>query len=288
MAITYTVKPGKVFQATEKITPAKLNQLGQPTIQAAGTMGPADMNPADYSPALAAGPYFYGVDTGTVNQAVVTLNPALATLADGVLVAVKVANKNTGPVTLNVNGLGGMAVVKNGANPLEPGDWIPGQIVHVRYRLDPNIVPALTTYSAGGTVTLAVVAGWTYTWTKAGNDVSLTNGATVINASGNFVAVGSTVTLTGTISALITATLLAVSNVWQMLSQLGNPNLYYDFVGPSAYIDGIRGLVPRPRAGQQAYYLRADGTWVDLLTLAAGLAAPNTQYLELYKQQQFS
>lgn len=38
-------------------------------------------------------------------------------------------------------------------------------------------------------------------------------------------------------------------------------NVYTDFIGASADSDGTNGLVPKPVAGQEEYFLAGDGTW---------------------------
>ena len=38
-------------------------------------------------------------------------------------------------------------------------------------------------------------------------------------------------------------------------------NVYPEFVGASADSDGTKGLVPKPVAGQEDYFLAGDGTW---------------------------
>ncbi len=64
---------------------------------------------------------------------------------------------------------------------------------------------AAATYSGAGAATLAVVLGETYFWEKGANDTNLVNGASTYTSSQEFVALGSTVTINGTVSAEITA-----------------------------------------------------------------------------------
>lgn len=292
MAITLAVTPGKVFQALEKITPAKLNQLGTPVIQIDGAFGPADMAEGDYSTVLEAGAYWYGVDTGVANTAQVNLVAPLTAYADGIAVAFKVAATNTGAVTLSVNGLAAQPVKKyGGTTDLAAGDWVVGQIVLVRYRLDPNIIPPAAVYSAEGTFTQAVVPGMTYTWTPSANDANIVNGATTLVAAGNFTATSAVATLSGLNSTGVTATLIPISNVWQMLSQLGNgPAVLAPFGGASLYTAGTQGLVPGPKVTERTFVLRADGTWFDAVTAAtaAAQAGAGVPYMEIFKSFSFS
>ncbi len=62
----------------------------------------------------------------------------------------------------------------------------------------------------GGTLTVAVQQGLTYRYTLGANDTSLQNGVTAVSASGDFIAEGGTVVLSGSISAPVTATLQRV------------------------------------------------------------------------------
>ena len=59
---------------------------------------------------------WYAADTGSVNTMVVTLDPAPASLTNGMFVVTDIKLTNTATaVTLNVNGLGAKVVVTNGA-----------------------------------------------------------------------------------------------------------------------------------------------------------------------------
>lgn len=65
---------------------------------------------------------FYKVDTGAVNALAISFTPALAAYAAGLVFFVRAANSNSGPATLNVNGVGAVAITKNGAVALVTGD----------------------------------------------------------------------------------------------------------------------------------------------------------------------
>lgn len=67
-------------------------------------------------------------------------------------------------------------------------------------------VPAGQTYSGAGAYVLnGLVAGYSYTYEKGANDTDLVNGTETLTATGWFIAQGTSVTLHGTASALITA-----------------------------------------------------------------------------------
>ena len=51
---------------------------------------------------------------------------------------------------------------------------------------------------------------------------------------------------------------------------------------------GSQGLVPFPKAGQQNFYLRGDGTWQDAVGAAVAAAiSSSTSINEIFKQQNF-
>jgi hypothetical protein len=72
--------------------------------------------------------------------------------------------------------------------------------------LGSSLVPVGTTYSVAGAYVLnGLIVGLTYSWEKGANDTNLVNGTETLVATGYFKAQGTSVTLNGTISALITA-----------------------------------------------------------------------------------
>lgn len=272
MALNIVVVAGYTFPPNQPVTLAALRRAALPTVSISGAVGPADLAAgAVTAVAVAPDAYWYGLDTGTVNAAAVTLTPSVTAVEDGLVVAFKVANANTKAVTLAVNGLAPAPVKKNCSLDLDPGDWQVGQIVVCRYQLDVNIVAAGTTYNPTSFV-LAVTPGRTYTWTPGAGDVNLQNGTQTLTVAGTFTAMGATVTLNGTDFAVVNATVVPVSNVWQMLSQLGNSGKHFNFKGATALRRGEAGLVPQPRAGDQLKYLRMDGTVQDVVALAVAAA----------------
>lgn len=63
-------------------------------------------------------------DTGAANAAVLTFAPAIPALVDGMVLWFKAFATNTGPMTLNVNGLGVKDVVGSAHNPLQAGEIV--------------------------------------------------------------------------------------------------------------------------------------------------------------------
>jgi len=73
----------------------------------------------------------YAVDTGGVNSMVVTLTPALVTYHAGLPLRVLVANTNTGPAVINVNGLGTRAIKRGDGTDLQASDVTAGMIANL-------------------------------------------------------------------------------------------------------------------------------------------------------------
>ena len=75
----------------------------------------------------------YGTATGVANSYGVLLEPAPAAYVEGLGVAVKINVSNTGPSTLNLNGLGPKAIRKANGSPLSAGNLQAGSIYSLRY-----------------------------------------------------------------------------------------------------------------------------------------------------------
>jgi hypothetical protein len=79
------------------------------------------------------GPVNYSVDTGAANAYVVAPSPAFPALVAGISIIFQAANANTGASTLNVNGLGAVAIKKIVNQALVAGDILAGEVVEVIY-----------------------------------------------------------------------------------------------------------------------------------------------------------
>lgn len=75
----------------------------------------------------------YADATNSGDNYSVTLTPSITTLSGGQLVHFRASAANTGPATLNVNGLGARAIRKNFDVPLDADDIKAGQLVSVMY-----------------------------------------------------------------------------------------------------------------------------------------------------------
>jgi hypothetical protein len=101
----------------------------------------------------------YAVDTGAVNAVAVTLSPAPSALTAGLAIRVKVAAANTGPATLNVNGLGAVAIKYPGGAALAAGSLQAGGVYELVY--DGAVFQMLAFVAGGG---YQIISGNT-TWT---------------------------------------------------------------------------------------------------------------------------
>jgi hypothetical protein len=72
-----------------------------------------------------------GTDTGSVNTYALTFTAPFTAYADGIVIYWLPANSNTGAATLNVNGLGPLAIVDQSGNPLTAGAIVVNQITGV-------------------------------------------------------------------------------------------------------------------------------------------------------------
>ncbi|MCZ7893299.1 DUF2793 domain-containing protein [Agrobacterium salinitolerans] len=79
------------------------------------------------------GKWHYAVAGGTANALTATINPAPATLTSGMTIRLKIANTNTGAVTLNVNGLGAVSVKKADLSATEARDLLKDAIVDLTF-----------------------------------------------------------------------------------------------------------------------------------------------------------
>lgn len=75
----------------------------------------------------------YAVATGTANALVAALPETLTAYTAGLSVAIKAAFTNTGPATINIDGLGAVAITRNNLDPLVAEDIRAGTVIDLRY-----------------------------------------------------------------------------------------------------------------------------------------------------------
>lgn len=85
------------------------------------------------SKALKKGRVFYAADTGVANAYVAAIVPGITAYAEGLSVLVKIANKNTGASTININALGAKSIKNVDGTGLVAGQLIAGAVVLLVY-----------------------------------------------------------------------------------------------------------------------------------------------------------
>ena len=71
----------------------------------------------------------YGIDTGTANTYVVTLDPPTISLTAGMMIYFMATNPNTGASTVAVDGLTATTIKKSVSTDLVSGDILDNQII---------------------------------------------------------------------------------------------------------------------------------------------------------------
>jgi hypothetical protein len=77
--------------------------------------------------------YILSNDAGVANAYVVTLNPPITSYVKGLRVRAAVSNTNTGASTLNVNGLGPVAIVRRDGTPTQINDLPSGSLAEFEH-----------------------------------------------------------------------------------------------------------------------------------------------------------
>jgi hypothetical protein len=121
----------------------------------------------------------YAVATGSANTYAVILNPAPASYAEGMAIAVKINVDNTGASTINVNGLGAKAIKKPNGSNVAAGNLKAGSIYSMRYNGTNFILQGSD--AAGNATPGDVLSGKTFTNDSGEQTGTMTNqGAKVI------------------------------------------------------------------------------------------------------------
>ena len=134
MPIVATVIPGYVFYEGEIVVRDSLNALGLPVLVLTGSVGGSEIAAGGVNDTHAKpGSYFHAIATGTGTAYSVTLAPAPSALAAGLWFSFRAPTANTGPLTVNVNGLGNKPLLLPNRQPLAGGEITAGQQVWVQY-----------------------------------------------------------------------------------------------------------------------------------------------------------
>lgn len=105
----------------------------------------------------------YGVATGSPNALLVNIKQAQNTYEDGMFVAFKPAYNNTGPATINVNGLGERAIKKANGSNLGVNTLKVDSIYSLRYNADTSSFILQGEGGSGNAETFEVLKGRTFT-----------------------------------------------------------------------------------------------------------------------------
>lgn len=134
MPLSATVVRGHTSVSGTPDSTADLNAGFLPSVTIEGAVGSSDIDAgAVNSTHIRPGPVAYALTTGSANAYVAAPSPALTALTTGSWLCLKANFTNTGPATLNVNGLGAVALRKQTDVALEAGDIRSGQIFWVQH-----------------------------------------------------------------------------------------------------------------------------------------------------------
>lgn len=146
-------------------------------------------------------PHVSSVDTGTANNYVLTLSPAISSYGAHQRFSFVAANGCTGASVVNVNGVGNVAIKKNGgADDLESGDIVTGAVVVIEH--DGSVFQLISASSkepvfADKAQTFAEAITLSKTlYQKKGADIASANDC-VLPADGNYNDITGTTTING-------------------------------------------------------------------------------------------
>jgi len=117
-----------------------------------------------------------GVDTGAVNAFILNFTAAFSAYSDGLVIYWIPSHTNTGPSTINVNGLGAVAIVNQDGSALTTNQIIANQSATILYKGGQFYLTTVQ-YASGsftGTLTGCTTSPTaTFNWSRTGNIVVL-------------------------------------------------------------------------------------------------------------------
>ncbi len=168
------VTTGKITDAS--VTTEKLAEGAVTTEKLAdGAVTTEKIADANVTTGKLADPYHWLASVSGSNTITAAATPTITSYSNGQVFRLEIATTNTGPVTLNVDGVGAKAVTRNGAIPMAGGDLLATAVIEVTYdgtqfqligqvqsgtawftasgtnALTGSLTPTLTTYAAGQT-----------------------------------------------------------------------------------------------------------------------------------------
>ena len=96
------------------------------------------------------GKWLYAEASGTANALTATLTPTPRIYSVGMAVRVKVQSANTGPATINLNGLGAKTILNVQGQPLHQADLMADAIVELVYNGDAFVMTSTPSFFQGG------------------------------------------------------------------------------------------------------------------------------------------
>jgi len=99
----------------------------------ASALTPLTADLQQLSKAVQSGKVNYAQDVGSVNTIVINPGIPVTAYAVGQRFIIKVANQNTSSVTVNVSGVGPVALIHTDLNPINPWELKTGQLIEVAY-----------------------------------------------------------------------------------------------------------------------------------------------------------
>ena len=167
--LTVSVTRGFTFTVGIPFDVDDLNAAALPTIVIAGSVGSSDISAGSVnSTHIKPGPIAYAVTTGSTNAYVAAPDLALSALTAGSWLELELNFTNTAAATLNVSGLGAVAIKKGADQDVEPGDLRSGGVYRFAYDgtywqvADPSLPGRLYAELAGTVNTYtATIAGVT-------------------------------------------------------------------------------------------------------------------------------
>lgn len=137
-----------------------------------------------------------GVDTGVADAYVLTFDANFTAYTDGIIIYWTPANSNTGASTINVNGLGPVAITNQDGTALVDGQIVADEITAILYRTGGFVLMPQGTANPAGTITptwagFSVDPTGTVSYRRSGNIVTIifsvtsgTSNATSFSMSG--------------------------------------------------------------------------------------------------------
>jgi predicted type IV restriction endonuclease len=108
--------------------------------------------------------FTYAVDSGAANAYVVTLSPAPGSLTDGMIVAFKATNANTGASTINVNALGVVNIATNANAALVGGEILVNGDYLLQYNSTFSAFVLINSSASAGGITSAQIQQQAFTY----------------------------------------------------------------------------------------------------------------------------